>query len=245
MTGFPKKVIFNNCIKRIEDRVSCLEIITDSNMLGLSGDSKIFNVDMRENQTKINYYHIKEYQTENDEEFQSLSRNKNHSFQFAVGTSYKAMIFDIRQMTEPCYTFAPDLDSLKPRQINVSWSPSGKYIFTHAPILWKYSNDDSPEIGDEPGESISFFWDVQNDKRIGMSVEATSLMEWSSGAQTWIDDNLVVGSLSGVHTTAPNSRTTEHIFERDEHDRSRDPNIFVHNFLRNSKKFSLLCDTNL
>ena len=139
MAEFPKKVIFNNCIKRIEDRVSCLEIITDSNMLGLSGDSKIFNVDMRENQTKINYYHIKEYQTENDEEFQSLSRNKNNSFQFAVGTSYKAMIFDIRQMTEPCYTFAPDLDSLKPRQINVSWSPSGKYIFTHAPIHWKYS----------------------------------------------------------------------------------------------------------
>ena len=83
-------------------------------------------------------------------------------------------------------------------------------------------------------------------------MEATSLMEWSSVAssggvavQTWIDDNLVVGSLSGVHTTAPNSRTTEHIFERDEHDRSRAPNIFVHNFLRNSKKFSLLCDTNL
>ena len=196
-------------------------------MLGLSGDLKIFYVDMRENQTKINYYHIKEYQTvRNDEEFQSLSLNKNNSFKFAVGTSYKAMIFDIRQMNQPCYTFAPDLDSLKPRQINVSWSPSGKYIFTHAPILWKYSNDDSLEIGDEPGESISFFWDVRNAKRIGMSVEATSLMEWSSGAQTWIDDNLVVGSLSGVHTTAPYSRTTEHIFEVDEHDGSGAPNIF-------------------
>ena len=208
-------------------------------MLGLSGDSNIFNFDMRENQTKINYYHIKEYQTErNDEEFQSLSRNKNNSFQFAVGTSYKAMIFDIRQMAEPCYTFAPDLSSLKPRQINVSWSPSGKYIFTHAPILWKYSNDDTPEIGDEPGESISFFWDVQNDKRIGMSVEATSLMEWSSGAQTWIDDNLVVGSLSGVHTTAPNLRTTEHIFEVDEHDGFRAPNIF--NFFKKFQKVSLV-----
>ena len=196
-------------------------------MLGLSGESKMFYVDMRENQAKINYYNIQEYQTEqNDEEFQSLSRNRNNSFEFAVGTSYKAMIFDIRQMREPCYTFAPDLDSLKPRQINVSWSPSGKYIFTHAPILWKYSNDDSLEIGDEPGESISFFWDVRNAKRIGMSVEATSLMEWSSGAQTWIDDNLVVGSLSGVHTTAPYSRTTEHIFEVDEHDGSGAPNIF-------------------
>ena len=213
-------------------------------MHGLSGDSKIFNVDMRENQTKINYYHIKEYQTENDEEFQSLSRNKNNSFQFAVGTSYKAMVFDIRQMKEPCYTFAPDLSSLKPRQINVSWSPSGKYIFTHAPIHWKYSTTLLKLVMNQ-AESISFFWDIQNDKRIGMSVEATSLMNWSSGAQTWIDDNLVVGSLSGVHTTAPNSRTTEHIFERDEHDRSRAPNIFVHNFLRNSKKFSLLCDTNL
>ena len=104
-------------------------------MLGLSGDSKIFYVDMRENQTKINYYHINEYQKEkSDEEFQSLSRNKNNSFVFAVGTSYKAMIFDIRQMKEPCCTFAPDLDGLKPRQINVSWSPSGKYIFTHAPL---------------------------------------------------------------------------------------------------------------
>ena len=199
-------------------------------MLGLSGDSKIFYVDMRENQTKINYYHINEYQIRYeemyDEEFQSLSRNRNNSFEFAVGTSYKAMIFDIRQMKQPCYTFAPDLDGLKPRQINVSWSPSGKYIFTHAPILWNYSSDDSLEIGDEPGESISFFWDVQNAKRIGMSVEATSLMEWSSGAQTWIDDNLVVGSLSGVHTTAPYSRTTEHIFEVDEHDGSRAPNIF-------------------
>ena len=150
-------------------------------MLGLSGDkkidTKIFYVDMRENQKKINYYSI------GDEEIQSLSRNKNNSFVFAVGTSYKAMIFDIRQMKEPCCTFAPDLDGLKPRQINVSWSPSGKYIFTHAPILWKYNDDDLPENGDEPGESISFFWDVQNDKRIGMSVEATSLMEWSSGAR--------------------------------------------------------------
>ena len=185
---------------------------------------------MRENQTKINYYHINEYQIRYeemyDEEFQSLSRNRNNSFEFAVGTSYKAMIFDIRQMKQPCYTFAPDLDGFKPRQINVSWSPSGKYIFTHAPILWNYSSDDSLEIGDEPGESISFFWDVQNAKRIGMSVEATSLMEWSSGAQTWIDDNLVVGSLSGVHTTAPYSRKTEHIFEVDEHDGSRAPNIF-------------------
>ena len=191
---------------------------------------------MRENQTKINYYHINEYQKEkSDEEFQSLSRNKNNSFVFAVSTSYKAMIFDIRQMKEPCCTFAPDLDGLKPRQINVSWSPSGKYIFTHAPILWKYNDDDLPENGDEPGESISFFWDVQNDKRIGMSVEATSLMEWSSGAQTWIGDNLIVGSLSGVQTTAPYSRTTENIFEVDEHDGSRAPNNF--SYPRTSKIF--------
>ena len=155
-----------------------------------------------------------------DKEFQSLSCNTKNRNEFAVGTSFEVMIFDIRQMKEPRTTFAPDLGSTvgtarynspKPRQLNISWSPSGKYIFTHGPILWKYSNEDFPVDGDGPGESISCFWDVQNEKRIGMSVDATSLMEWSSGAQTWIDDNLVVGSLSGVHSIAPNSRTTENI----------------------------------
>ena len=44
-------------------------------MLGLSGDSKIFNVDMREDAMKINHYHIKEllsHQRERNDEFQSL-----------------------------------------------------------------------------------------------------------------------------------------------------------------------------
>ena len=70
-----------------------------------------------------------------------------------------------------------------------------------------------------------------------MSVEATSLMEWSSGArhpflpdmdwrQTWIGDNLIFTPTvyAGVQATAPYSRTTENIFEVDEHDFEVDEN---------------------
>ena len=170
----------------------------------------------------------------------SLSCNKNNEYEFAVGTSFKAMIFDIRQMKIPFTTFVPDLDtsSWKQRQFNVSWSPSGKYIFTHAPILWNFSDDEFPEDGDRPGESISFFWDVHNYERIGMSVDATLLMEWSSGAQTWIDDSLIVGSLSGVHATAPNSRGTENINDPEMDSNDVGPCV-VNKLVYNEKTFQL------
>ena len=157
-----------------------------------------------------------------------------------MGTSFKGMIFDIRQMKTPVSTFAPDLGtaSSKPRQFDVSWSPSGKYIFAHAPILWDYNDDEIPEDGDGHGANISFFWDVQNDKRIGMSVDATSLMEWSSGAQAWIDDNLIVGSLSGVHATAPNSRRTEKINDFEMRLDAGDPCV-VNKLVYNEKTFQL------
>jgi len=155
-----------------------------------------------------------------DEAFHSLSCNCKNRNEFAVGTSSEVMIFDIRQMKEPRIKIDPRLGTManEPRQIDVSWSPNGKYIFTHGPIIsfggllvdWEL-----PEVNDQPGQSISCFWDVQNEKRIGMSVDVTSPMERSMPAHTWIDDNLVVGSrsgsFSGVHSMAPNSSKTENI----------------------------------
>ena len=126
-----------------------------------------------------------------------------------MGTSSEVMIFDIRQMKEPRIKIDPRLGTManEPRQINVSWSPNGKYIFIHGPEL--------PEVNDQPGQSIFCFWDVQNEKLIGMSVDVTSPMERSMPAHTWIDDNLVVGSrsgpFSGVHSMVPNSSKTENI----------------------------------
>ena len=129
-----------------------------------------------------------------------------------MGTSSEVMIFDIRQMKEPRIKIDPRLGTManEPRQINVSWSPNGKYIFIHGPEL--------PEVNDQPGQSIFCFWDVQNEKLIGMSVDVTSPMErqWNGmPVPMWIDDNLVVGSrsgpFSGVHSMVPNSSKTENI----------------------------------
>ena len=153
-------------------------------------------------------------------------------------------------MKTPLSTFDTDLSTTSwqersPRQVNISWSPSGKYIFTYAPILWPddYSDHDFPEDGDGQEQSISFFWDVQNYKPIVMSVDGTSLIEWSSGEEfvdkvTWIDDNLVVGHRSGVHAIAPNSKGTVNINDFGTDSNAVGPRA-VYNLAYNEKTFQL------
>ena len=194
----------------------------------VSGDTtEIFYYDVRESKKQINYHSIKEYRGERVyEEFQTLSCNKTSNFEFAVGSYYDVKIFDIRQMKTPRCSFGADCSTrslrprklntsrLRPRRFNVSWSPSGKFIFISAPFHDQYyvAYYDRQYYGQK--RQVSFFWDVQNSKRVEMIVDSERMSDWvchkwNRGAQTWINDSILVGNMWKMVAIDPHAKTIE------------------------------------
>ena len=231
--------------QRLNDTVSCLELISDNVIIGLSGtmhmggglvrfpppknpvskgNSEIFYYDVRESKKQITSHTIKEYRgTRVYEEFQTLSCNKMNKNQFVVGCYHDAKIFDIRQMKEPVFNFGADCSrrslrrrdlgtrKLRPRRFNVSWSPSGKYIFIHAPFHEQCRNYENIS-----GEEVAFFWDVQNAKRVDLLVDPEMLSGWASerwnrGVHSWVNDNLLMGPLSKIVAVDPEAKTIDRL----------------------------------
>ena len=189
------------------------------------GKSEIFYYDVRESNKQITYHSIKEYRgTRFYEEFQTLSCNKVNNNEFVVGCYHDAKIFDIRQMKEPCLSFEADCShlnlrgrdlstrKLRPRRFNVSWSPSGKYIFIHAPFH-EYCRRDPKSLE----KKVSFFWDVQNAKRVDLFVNPEMISgrddseRWNRGVHSWVNDNLLMGPLSKVVAVDPHAKTIERL----------------------------------
>ena len=52
-------------MKSIDESVSSLNFLSESVLIGLSGDYQIFYTDVRENNKQINYHWIFEYRTKN------------------------------------------------------------------------------------------------------------------------------------------------------------------------------------
>ena len=195
------------------------------------GTSEIFYYDVRESTKQINYHSIRQYRGDQVyEEFQTLSCNKTNRHEFVIGSFYDAKIFDIRQMKKPCFNFGADCSTrrlrsrnlqirkLKPRRFNVSWSPTGKYIFTHAQPHDLYYGQDyfdrrCNRIDEKP---ISFFWDVENSSRVEMIVDSELMSDWvchqwNRGVQTWINDTILIGNMSKIVAINPHAKTVEEL----------------------------------
>ena len=186
----------------------CLEALSDSVLLGLSGTSSIFYIDRRESKTPNYVINCDQHRNNGSTrgKFHSLSCNKTNANQFAVGTDYNARIYDFRQM-KPCYEFYHNYDYIKPRECFVSWSPGGKYIYVrNRKCHYRDTN--------------CFFWDVLNCERVMRDNEKMMLhrvegseetFEWQyfdEDAFTWIDDRLLIASNdSTVFSVAPYAKT--------------------------------------
>ena len=186
--------------------------------------SELFYYDVRESTKQIHYHSIKQYRGNKlFDQFQALSCNKTNKNEFVVGCYNDAKIFDIRQMKEPCFSFGADCSrlnlrqrnlsarKLRARRFNVSWSPSGKYIFTHAPFH-DHCRRDPKSLEKE----VSFFWDVQNAKRVDLFVDPEMISPWASdrwyrGVHSWVNDNLLVGELDSIVAIDPHSKTIDRL----------------------------------
>ena len=196
----------------VAETTSCIEFLSDNELVGLSGDNIIFHTDIRMKSDEMDYYYIHRYENKRRFHiFQSLSSNKSNTNEFIVGTYYDGLIFDIRQMKEPCCKFSNGpLDPLL-RWLNVSWSPSGKYIYTRCARKneWEY---DSWENSDGDGtDNVCFFWDVQKSEQIKIPIDSESII-WSD-AQSWIGDNVILVSSGNIVTTTPHSQSIENIVD--------------------------------
>ena len=201
---------------KIAEETFCIEFLSDNVLVGLSGHETIFNLDIRMDSSQIDYNHIKKYEKYGknhkvDPLFHSLSCNKINTNEFVVGTFYGGLIFDVRQMKEPCCTFSHGIlptrrlrgSSGVPRPCQVSWSPTGRYIYTLV-----VGND---YINGHHMDNVCFFWDVQKSECIEMSIDPKSII--SGDPQTWIGDNVTLVSSGNIVTTTPHSKTIENIID--------------------------------
>ena len=217
--------------------MSSLEVVSDSVMMGLSGDSEIFYIDRRES-NKPNYFlNSKQYRSDGrDGKFQTLACNKSNTHEFAVGTDYNVKIFDFRQV-KPSYEIYHNFNHFRKRICSVSWSPNGKYIFVS-----DVAEMDNPSHG---LDDIFFFWDVLNAEGVispqNITVEGTAnKFNWDyyRPEYTWIDDHMVVSSDreegNFLYAMAPHSTTIKTIDEFD-------PNsvVLVDQLAYNQKTFQL------
>ena len=214
--------------QRVKDEPLWYEFVSESVLVGLSGtdgyttrntrhsaDTEIFRCDIREPNKDIKYYHIKEYTdgfsfSSQFQQFHSLSCNKMNPNEFVVGTNFNGKIFDIRQMKKPRYTIVPD-NGVRPRRFHVSWSPSGKYIFIHAPFSTREIHID----GWGPDENTNSLWDVSNERKVDLPlcagiVPCVPMGKWR-GVHTWIYDHLIVGTPTWMRAYSPHTKTMQQL----------------------------------
>ena len=167
--------------------------------------------------SEINYHHIEDYDNYGKvRNFESLSCNKNNANEFVAGTYYGGLIFDVRQMKEPFSTFYTTRRRLRsdvPRPCQVSWSPSGKYIYTLAktPLrgcLRRFGPNGVLDPTLNTGQ-LCFFWDVKKSERIEMSIDPKTIL--CRDPQTWIGDNVTLVSSGNIVTVSPHSKSIEKI----------------------------------
>ena len=155
--------------------------------------------------SQINYHHIEDYDNYGKvRNFESLSCNKSNANEFVAGTYYGGLLFDVRQMKEPFSTFYTTRRRLRsdvPRPCQVSWSPSGKYIYTLAKTQLL---DPTLNTG-----QLCFFWDVRKSERIEMSIDPKTIL--CRDPQTWIGDNVTLVSSGNIVTVSPHSKSIEKI----------------------------------